>query len=356
MWPRRDLLNLLGLEHPIVQAPMAGYTTPDLAAAVANAGGLGSIGCTTMSPAQVRDTIVNTRARTNRAFNLNFLLYQEPTPHPERARRMQAHLEPYFRELGLGDVPAPEATIPMFDEGRLEVLLELRPPCVSFHFGLPAPHLLGPLRDAGIKVLSSATTVAEARALEDAGVDVIVAQGADAGGHRGVFDPDQDAAIGTMALVPQVVDAVGVPVVAAGGIADGRAIAAAFALGASGVQMGTAFLNCPEASTPPAHRRRLESARDDETRITRLISGRPARLLRNRLVDELQDRQADAAPYPTQLAMVAPLREASARRGDDEFIPLWAGQAAALTRSMPAADLVQVLVAEVRTILDRPNA
>ena len=351
MWPRRDLLDLLGIDVPVIQAPMAGFSTPDLAAAVANAGGLGSIGCAQMTPLKLEEAIEATRGRTNRPVSFNFLLFEAPRPEPERAARMRAALAPIFDELDLGPVPEPGLTMPVFGPAQLEVLIERRPPVVSFHLGLPAAGVIDRLKEAGIKLLLSATTVAEARAAEAAGADVVVAQGVEAGGHRGCFDPDDDATIGTMALVPQVVDAVSVPVVAAGGIADGRGLAAAFALGASGAQIGTAFLGCPEAATSRAHRRRLEAAAEAGTRITRLISGRPARAIRNRLLDGLRSHEADAVAYPAQLALTAPLRQRSADQDDDAFASLWAGQAAALARPMPAAALVEALVRDARRIL-----
>jgi len=233
MWPRTDFLELLGITHPVIQAPMAGFAPPALAAAVCNAGGLGSIGCAGIPPATVRDQITALRQATNRPYNLNFFVHSHPRLDPEAAARMRTRLAPYFDEFGLGPVPEPTEPFPPFDEERLELVLELRPQVVSFHFGLPDATAVRRVKEAGCIILSSATTVAEARSLEANGADVIIAQGFDAGGHRGSFSGSPGAGlVGTMALVPQIVDAVRLPVIAAGGIADGRGLAAAFALGA----------------------------------------------------------------------------------------------------------------------------
>jgi nitronate monooxygenase len=265
---------------------------------------------------------------------------------------MREALAPYYDELSLDGMPALTAPMAPFDAAMLEVVLAIKPGVVSFHFGLPEAAMLDTLRAAGILILCSATTVAEARALEAAGVDAIIAQGFEAGGHRGTFtEPHEAGTIGTFALVPQVVDAVSVPVIAAGGIADGRGIAAAFALGASGVQPGTAFLSCPEAGTQPLYRQALAEARDDATRLTRAFSGRPARALRNRFVDEMAPLEGEAAPFPLQRSLTGPLAAAAQAEGSADFSTLWSGQAAALNRALPAAELVELLVREARAIL-----
>jgi nitronate monooxygenase len=354
LWPRQDLTELLGLQHPIIQAPMAGSTTPALAAAVSNAGALGSLGCASLSGAQLREQFEATRLASNRAFNINFFTHDAPRLPPDGAAAMRESLAAYYAELGLDEVAELSANMPPFDEAMLEVVLNLHPPIVSFHFGLPAQPMVDALKAAGTVILSSATTVEEARALEAAGVDAIIAQGYEAGGHRGTFgEPFEAGNVGTFALVPQVADAVSVPVIAAGGIADGRGIAAAFALGASGVQMGTAFLACPESAITPLHRQALQQARADGTRLTRAFTGRPARAIANRFVEEMAGQEPDMAPFPLQRSLTAPLNAESQKRQSTDFAVLWSGQAAALNRALPAAELVEVLVAEAQALLHR---
>jgi nitronate monooxygenase len=341
---------LLRITHPIIQAPMSGFAPPALAAAVCNAGGLGSIGCAGLPPARVRDEVGALRQATNRPYNLNFFVHARPRLDPDATARMQARLAPYFDEFGLGPVPEPKEPFPPFDEERLALVLELRPRVVSFHFGLPEASAVRRIKEAGCIILSSATTVAEARSLEASGADVIIAQGFEAGGHRGSFSDSPGAGmVGTMALVPQIVDAVRLPVIAAGGIADGRGIAAAFALGANGVQLGTAFLGCPEATISPLHRARLRSAADDGTELTRAFTGRPARALRNRYITEMAD--SEPLEFPLQGSLVGPLWQLPSEKARADFMPLWAGQAAPLIGESAAGQLVGRLVTEARSIL-----
>jgi nitronate monooxygenase len=347
MWPRSDLQKLLGIDLPIIQAPMASATTPALASAVSNAGALGSLGCAVLAADGVREQVAAVRAATNRAFNLNFFVHQPPAPDATAAARMRAQLKSYYDELGLGAVPEAQPVLSPFDGEMLDLLLDLRPPVVSFHFGLPEAQAVRRLKDIGCKIISSATTVAEARQLETGGADAVVAQGYEAGGHRGSFtDTPGTGMVGTMALVPQVVDAVRVPVIAAGGIADGRGIAAAFALGAAGVQIGTAFLACPEASVAPHHREALARASDEGTQLTRAFTGRPARALRNRFTTEMEAPGRDALAFPLQTSLTAPFRTLGSHPSAADFAAMWAGQAAALARAMPAGQLIETLVAE----------
>jgi nitronate monooxygenase len=355
MWPRSDLLDLLGIEQPIVQAPMIGSATPALAAAVGNAGGLGSLGCAAMSLDQLRAKAGELRAATNRPFNLNFFAHDPPKENADVDALTRRRLAPFYQELGLGEVPkAVELPFGGFDAGTLAALLEIEPAVVSFHFGLPAPEVVAAIKDAGCRLLCSATTVAEARSLAAAGVDAIIAQGWEAGGHRGTFDVSfEDFGVGTLALVPQIVDAVEVPVIAAGGIADGRGIAAAFALGASGVQMGTAFLSCPEANVSDMHRHALRHASDDETRLTRAFSGRPARARNNRYIDAMAEHRRPLPAFPRMYGFTDPLRQAAAAGDDPNFQFLLYGQAAALNRELPAAELVRTLIAEAQEVLGR---
>jgi nitronate monooxygenase len=258
------------------------------------------------------------------------------------AKMNLARLRPYYDELGIAPPDPPPAPPPPFTDAHLEVLLSEHPAVVSFHYGLPDSAQLRALQEAGVHVLSSATTVEEARWLEAQGVAAVIAQGYEAGGHRGTFQSSLEAArVGTFALLPQIADAVACPVIAAGGIMDGRGIAAALMLGAAGVQLGTAFLGCPEASVAPPHRAALRAARDDGTRVSSAFTGKPARVLANRFVLEMADAEADALAFPLQRGLSAPLAQASA-----DFMPLYAGQGAGLSREVPAALLVETLVAE----------
>ena len=361
LWPTRRLADLLGVEHPLIQAPMAAAATPALAAAVSNAGGLGSLGCAMLSTRAVDDAVREARRLSDRPLNINFFVNAPGSRNPERDEVARRFVAPFYEELGLGDVPAGADVRVHFDEPMLETVLRLRPEIVSFHYGLPAPEMVDALRDVGSLILSSATTVREALLLEERGADAIVAQGWEAGGHRGTFASSfAHAQIGTFALVPQVVDAVSVPVVAAGAIADGRGIAAAFALGASGVQLGTAFLRCPESAIADAYREELAAASADATAVTRAFTGRPGRSLRNRYVEHAVEQltgDGDELPeFPLMMAFQGPLRAASAERGIPDFMALWSGQAAALGTDLPAAELVEKLVEDARAAMGRMRA
>jgi len=350
-FPNR-LTNLLGIDLPIIQAPMAGAATPELAAAVANAGGLGSLGVAMMTTDVLRETVAKTRALTNKPFNLNYFVHDEPTLDGFDETPMREALAPLYKDFELGDVPPPKSPAPAFDAEALTLLLELAPKVVSFHFGLPDASAVKAIRDKGIIILGCATTAAEARALESGGVDAIVAQGHEAGGHRGTFLDHVDlGTVGTMALVPQVVDAVKVPVIAAGGIGDARGIAASFMLGADAVQLGTAYLVTPECSTHAIHRKALDEVSDHATVVTKLFSGRPARAIRNHLTEGLHDVEGKAAPFPTQRGMVAPLTAASAKTGRAEFMQMWSGQAAKLSKPEPAGEKTTRLMREASALL-----
>jgi nitronate monooxygenase len=331
---------------------MAGFATVELAAVVSNAGGLGSIGCASMDPQLAADTTARLRQLTSKPVNLNFFCHEPAKVDAAREQAWHERLSPYYRELGIDDAaPRPRTDLARFGSAMCEFVEDARPEVVSFHFGLPAQPLLARIKAAGCKVISSATTVDEARWLEDHGADAIIAQGYEAGGHRGMFlDRDQIRALalqlGTFGLVPQVADAVSVPVIAAGGIADGRGIGAALALGASATAIGTAFLLCPEAGTPPLHREALRHASELGTVVTNVLSGRPARALVNRLVTEIGPI-SDAAPdFPLAMGELAPLRTVTESKGSRDFTPLWAGQGAALSRELPAKALMQTLVKE----------
>ena len=348
-WPDRRIPDLLGVEHPILLAPMAGFGTLELAIAVAEAGGLGALACATITPDQARVALDGYRAATPKPINLNFFCHRPPQDDPGREQAWRARLAPYYRELGLDpSMPVTPSNRAPFDDAFCEVVEAYRPEVVSFHFGLPERRLLDRVKAAGAKVMSSATTVVEARHLEAEGCDAIIAQGAEAGGHRGMFlTADVSGQIGTFSLVPQVVDAVKVPVIAAGGIADARGAVAALALGAAAVQIGTAFLLSPEAKISPQHRRALETAEADETAITNVFTGRPARGIVNRLMRELGRFAPDAPAFPLAAGALAPLRSATEPVGSRDFMPLWSGQSARLARPMPAGELVRTLAAEV---------
>ena len=323
---------------PIIQAPMAGSQGVELCVAVCEAGGLGSIPCAMLTPATLREQIVEIRARTSAPFNVNFFCHIPPTPDPARQAGWLERLAADYAEAGID--PASIGSGPgraPFDGAMAEVLEDLKPPVVSFHFGLPEPALLARVKAAGAKVYSSTTTVAEALWLAERGVDAVIAQGAEAGGHRGMFlTEDIGGQPGLFALLPQVVDAVSVPVIAAGGIADGRGIAAAFALGASAVQIGTAYLRTPQASTSPAHRAALAKAADDATRLTNLFTGRPARGLVNRFMREHGPMNPAVPAFPLATGAVAPLRAHWEKLDAGDYSPLWAGQAASLAREEDA--------------------
>jgi nitronate monooxygenase len=345
MWPDYRIQNLLGIELPIIQAPMAGAVSSEMVIAVSEAGALGSLPCAMLTPDQIRTELGIIRQRTDRPINVNFFCHRPPRADPARMAAWKQRLEPYYVELGLDPkAPVPEATRAPFDSAMCDLVVEFAPEVVSFHFGLPERGLLERVRATGAKILCSATSVDEARWLESEGCDAIIAQGAEAGGHRGVFlTEDISTQAGTMALVPQVVDAVQVPVIAAGGIADARGIVAAFALGAAAVQIGTAYLFCPEATIGPAHRTALKSAQDNGTALTNVFTGRPARSLMNRLVREVGPMSELAPEFPLAAGAVAPLRAKAEAAGSGDFTPLWSGQAASLGRELSAGELTQQL-------------
>jgi nitronate monooxygenase len=345
MWPDRRLLDLFGIEHPIVLAPMAGPGTPELAIAVAMSGGLGSLPRAMSSDKQIRHDLSLIRQRTDRPINLNFFAHEQPQANPNDQERWKRRLAPYYTEFGIDpDKPFQAVSRPRFDEAACEIIEAFRPEVVSFHFGLPEPALLVRVMAAGAKVIASATTVTEAKSLEDRGCDAIIAQGYEAGGHRGMFlTTDVTSQVGTLALVPQIVDRVSVPVIAAGGIADGRGIAAALALGAAGVQIGTAFLFCPEARVSPLYKAALMRAREDGTALTNLFTGRPARAIINRFMREGDPISTDPPQFPLAIDALSPLRSVAEARGCDDFTPLWSGQSASLGVAMPAGDLMRKL-------------
>jgi len=322
---------------------MAGAVSPEMVIQVSETGGLGSLPCAMLTPDQARNDLGVIRQRTSRPVNLNFFCHTPSRSDPAREARWRDRLRPYYAELGIdAEAPNPAAIRNPFDDAFCRVVEEFQPEAVSFHFGLPASDLLERVKATGARVLSSANSVREARWLEERGCDAIIAQGFEAGGHQAMFlSHNVDTQVGTMALVPQVADAVKVPVIAAGGIADGRGIAAAFALGASGVQIGSAYLRCPESKVSPGGRKALAEARDDSTVITNVMTGRPARGVQNRLMREAGPISPDAPPFPHAATALGPLKAAAEKQGRVDFTNLWAGQAVALGREVPAAELTR---------------
>ncbi len=339
--------SLFGIELPIIQAPMAGVQTSPMAIAVSNAGGLGSLPAAMLSLDALRTELEAIRAQTTRPYNVNFFCHAPPAPSTAREAAWRAALAPWFAEFGIdaNTISAGPGRAP-FTDAVADVLEAFKPPVVSFHFGLPSPALLARVRAWGAKVLASATTVAEARWLEAHGVDAVIAQGVEAGGHRGIFlSDDLTTQVGTFALLPQIVATVRVPVIAAGGIADAAGVAAARALGVAGVQIGTAYLLCPEATTSALHRAALKSPAAEHTALTNLFTGRPARGIVNRLMRELGPISAAPPEFPLATAAIAPLRAAAERAGSGDFSPLWSGQNARGCREVPAAQLTRELAA-----------
>jgi len=353
-------IRLLKIHHPIIQAPLAGGgDTPALVAAVGNAGALGFIGAGYLSPEQIAEAGHAVRANTSRPFGINLFA---PTPAPPADTSLEEalrRLAPYFSELGLPAPAAPGKSLFGFEE-QLSAALEIGASVFSFTFGIPAAGAIAEIKARGMFLMGTATTVQEAAELEKAGVDAVVIQGSEGGGHRGTFRGDfQAGMIGTMALVPQVVDAVRVPVIASGGIMDGRGIAAALALGASAVQLGTAFLTCKESGVPEAYKQAITSAREDQTRITRAFSGRPARGIVNRFMTEMESNKEEAEkipPFPLQNALTRPLRSAAGKQGRAEFLSLWAGQGVRLARRQSASELITRLVQETEQAIHKLQA
>jgi nitronate monooxygenase len=355
-WPDRRILDLLRIELPILQAPMAGASGSAMAIAVANAGGLGALPCAMLTGEQIRDEIEAYRAACpGRPLNLNFFCHQPPAPDPERAARWKRALKPYYQEVGADfEAPTPVSNRAPFDEQSCQLVEQLRPEVVSFHFGLPEPALLQRVKATGAKVLSSATTVEEAVWLEAHGCDAIIAMGYEAGGHRGMFlSDDITSQIGTFALVPQIADAVRLPVIAAGGIGDHRGLVAALALGASAVQLGTAYLFCPEAKVSAAHRRALDSAPASDTALTNLFTGRPARGINNRIMRELGPMSDLAPRFPLAGGALMPLRAITDPQGNSDFSNLWSGQALRLGKAMPAEQLTRAIAEQALALLKR---
>ncbi|WP_397448082.1 NAD(P)H-dependent flavin oxidoreductase [Pseudomonas sp. NA-150] len=347
-WPDRRILDLFNIALPILQSPMAGASGSAMAIAVAKAGGLASLPCAMLSLEQIRAEVALIRQQSKAPLNLNFFCHQTPAADPEREARWKQSLEHYYLELGADfDAPTPVSVRAPFDEANCALVEELKPEVVSFHFGLPAQGLLDRVKATGAKVISSATTVQEAVWLEQHGCDAIIAMGYEAGGHRGIFLGESlDTQIGTLALVPQIADAVRVPVIAAGGIGDARGVAAAFVLGASAVQIGTAYLFCAEANVSAPHHQALRSAQASDTALTNLFTGRPARGIVNRVMREQGPISAIAPAFPLAGGALLPLRAKAEPQGNGDFMNLWAGQAVGLKHELAAEELTRQLAAQ----------
>jgi nitronate monooxygenase len=337
--------SFFGIDLPIVQAPMAGVQLSALAIAVSNAGGLGSVPCAMLNAESLRKELDAVKAKTSKPYNVNFFCHTPPPPDAAREAAWRKRLGAFYKEFGIDadKIPAGPGRAP-FDAAMAEVLAEFKPSVVSFHFGLPSTGIVERLKAMGAKVLSSATTVEEARWLEAHGADAVIAQGLEAGGHRGIFlSDDLTTQLGTFALVPQVVKAVKIPVIAAGGIADAKGVAAVLSMGAIAAQVGTSYLLCPEATTSAVHRAALKSKAVEHTVLTNVFTGRPARGMVNRVIREVGAMSKDAPEFPLATSAIGPLRQKAEAAGSGDFSPLWSGQNASGCREVGAADMTRAL-------------
>ena len=344
-----SLKKLLGIDLPIIQAPMAGVQGSALTIAVSNAGGLGSLPCGMLSSDAIRNELIAIKASTNKPYNLNFFCHETPEPSDEREAIWRSVLRPFYEEYGIdeADISSVAARAP-FSSEIADVIEEFKPPVISFHFGLPSPQLLERVKSWGSKVISTATTLEEARWLEANGTDAIIAQGLEAGGHRGSFlSEDMSTQVGTFALVPQLAREIKLPIIAAGGIADAKGVAAVLALGASGAQLGTTFLLCSEATTSEVHRAALKSEAAKHTALTNIFSGRPARGIVNSIINELGPISSEAPAYPLATPALVPLRQKAESQNSGDFTPMWCGQNASGCKEISAAEMTHLLAADI---------
>ncbi|ASR47416.1 NAD(P)H-dependent flavin oxidoreductase [Paenibacillus kribbensis] len=347
-----DLTRALKIRYPIFQAPMAGgVSTPELVAAVSNAGGLGNLGGGYLTPEQLRSEIQKIKQRTDQPFGVNLFVPEQSEDSEEAIYRMADYLNKYRIKLGTAQNPAIMKFSESFEE-QVQVLLEERVPVFSFTFGIPSQDVIQTMKQHGIFIIGTATTVDEAKQLEATGADAIVAQGSEAGGHRGTFMKDPShALIGTMAIVPQIVDHVSIPVIAAGGIMDGRGLAASFALGAAAVQMGTAFLACPESGAHETYKQKILSTNEDSTEITRAYSGKASRGIQTKFMIDMHQYPGTIPAYPIQNAMTRDIRQAAAKANKPEYMSLWAGQGLRLAGDQPAASIVKQTIDQASVLV-----
>jgi nitronate monooxygenase len=353
-WYENSLAKALDIKYPIIQAPMASAASVELAAAVSNAGGLGSLGLSYHKIDDILPDYKKALSKTNHSINLNFMTHKEPSKNDIKAKKYKDEVKKYFEEYKINEIPNLVKTTETFNKEHLELLLKMNPKVVSFHFGLPDETYINSIKKQNIYIISTATTVNEAKILEKSGVDAIIAQGYEAGGHRGTFASSyKEGEIGLFSLLPQIVDASSLPVIAAGGIANGKGIAAALMLGAKGVQLGTAFLSCPEASIHPLWESALYDASNRETRITPAFTGRPARGIVNRLIKDMENKENIIPDFPTVGSIIKPLANIAANKGDDSFLSLWAGQSAPMNRNIPSKQLIELLIEETSSVLKK---
>ena len=350
-WYENSLSKALNIKYPIIQAPMASAASVELAATVSNAGGLGSLGLSYHKLEKILPAYNEIMSKTNHSINLNFMTHKEPYNNDIKNKKFKDYITQYYKEYRIDKMPVINNTCETFNRQQLDLLLQMNPKVVSFHFGLPNEEHIKKIKEKNIYIISTATTVKEAKILENSGADAIIAQGFEAGGHRGTFHSSyKEGEIGLFSLLPQIVDNVKLPVIAAGGIADGRGIAAAFMLGAKGAQLGTAFLTCPEASVHPLWKKALNNSKDRETRITSAFTGRPARGIVNRFLRDMEGKGNLLPDFPTVGSIIKPLANSAAQIGDEYFLSLWAGQSAPMSQNIPAKDLMEKLIKEISYI------
>ncbi len=353
VWSQNNFTKALNIKYPIIQAPMASAASIELASEVSNAGGLGSLGLSYHKIENILPDYKKILSKTNHSINLNFMTHKEPSKNDIKAKKYMNEVKKYYEEYKVAEIPNLINTTETFNKEHLELLLEMNPKIVSFHFGLPQQDYIQSIKNQNIYIISSATTVKEAKILEDSGADAIIAQGYEAGGHRGTFASSyKEGEIGLFSLLPQVVEATSVPVIAAGGIANGKGIAAALMLGAQGVQIGTAFLSCPEASVHPLWKDAISNASTRDTRITSAFTGRPARGIVNRLVIDMENKNDIIPDFPTVGSVIKPLANIAATNGKDDFLSLWAGQSAPMNRNISASELIELLAEETSLIFN----